>query len=109
MTYKVILLETARQKKSIEKFIKSLSPATTAKLIHSIDLLEKYGPILRLPHSKKIRSNLYELRIRGKEEVRIFYTIAKRKIYLLHAIKKKRQKIPKREISIALERLKKLI
>ena len=77
-----------------------------AKTSHTIDLLKENGSFLKMPHSKKIKVNLYELRIRGEQEIRIFYTFKKRNIYLLHAFQKKSQKTPKKEIQIALKRLK---
>jgi len=58
-----------------------------------------------MPHAKKLTGKIYELRIRGKEEVRIIYAFVKNRIYLLHAFKKKTQKTPIREIKIALRRL----
>lgn len=57
---------------------------------------------------KKIASKLYELRIVSKEQIRIFYTIFRNEYYLLHAFKKKTQKTPKKEIEIALDRIKEI-
>lgn len=62
-----------------------------------------------MPHSKMLGSGLYELRIRGREEIRIFYCFKANKIiFLLHAFKKKAQQTPKREIELALQRVKSL-
>ena len=105
MVWKIILFENKRGEKPVEYFIKSLSAATIAKVVHEIDLLERHGNMLRIPHSKMISNNLYELRIRGKEEVRIFYTFKIRNIYLLHSFKKKSQKTPAKEIKVAKNRL----
>ena len=54
---------------------------------------------------KKLTDKLYELRIRGKQEVRIIYVFRKQIIYLLHAFKKQTQKTPEKEIKIARSRL----
>jgi len=89
---------------SLEKFIKTLEKSTIAKTLRTVDLLEKFGPRLGLPHSKKISRQLYELRIRGVQEVRIFYTFRQSRAFLLHGFIKKSQKIPKKEIHIALEK-----
>jgi len=67
MNWNILLFETNRVEKPVEKFIKSQNPATIAKIAHTLDLLEKYGSFLSMPHSKKITGNLYELRIRGKQ------------------------------------------
>jgi len=91
---------------SLEKFIISLEKPTIAKVLRTIDLLERFGKKLTLPQSKKISSGLFELRVHGKQEVRIFYTFHKSQVFLLHGFKKKSQKIPKKEIRIAIQKLK---
>lgn len=106
MDWQIILFESERGKKPVEEFIKSLDESTIAKTVHIIDLLGKYGPYLSMPHSKKLTENLYELRIRGKQEIRILYSYVKNKIFLLHAFKKQTQRTPKKEIETALKRLR---
>ncbi|MBI3335904.1 MAG: type II toxin-antitoxin system RelE/ParE family toxin [Candidatus Portnoybacteria bacterium] len=91
---------------SLEKFIFSLEKPTIAKILRTIDLLEEFGHRLGLPHSKKINSSLFELRIRGIQEVRILYTFHKNTIVLLHGFVKKSKKIPQKEIKTAIERQK---
>ena len=91
---------------SLEKFIKSLQKPTIAKVLRMIDLLEKFGQKLGPPHTKKVSARLFELRIAGRQEVRIFYTFHKSKNFLLHGFVKKSQKIPKKEIKVALQKLK---
>lgn len=91
---------------SVEKFIQSLEKQTIAKVIHMIDLLEKFGNGLGMPHSKKISDKLFELRILGKNNIRIIYTYHGGKIVLLHGFVKKSFKIPKKEINLASKRLK---
>ncbi len=103
--WEVIVFESARGEKPVEEFIRSLDSSTISKFSHGFDLLEKHGPILGMPHSKKLAQDLYELRIKGKQEVRIIYCFIGKKIYLLHGFKKKTQKIPAREINIAQQRL----
>ena len=91
---------------SLEKFIKSLQKPTIAKILRTIDLLEKFGSKLGLPHTKKISVRLFELRIPGKQEIRIFYSFHKSQIYLLHGFVKKSQRIPRKEIKVAFQKLK---
>lgn len=108
MAWNIIVFESNRGEKYVEKFIKSLNAQTIAKVSHTIDLLEKHGPYLGMPHSKRLTSNLYELRIRGKQEIRMLYGFFRKAIYLLHAFKKQTQKTPQREINTALKRLQTL-
>jgi len=106
MSWNIFLYTTNRNEKPVKEFIKSLSSSSIAKVSHTIDFLKEYGHFLKMPHPKKIENNLYELRIRGEQEIRIFYTFRNKNIYLLHAFQKQSQKVPKKEIKIALERLK---
>ncbi|MEX1013550.1 MAG: type II toxin-antitoxin system RelE/ParE family toxin [Candidatus Paceibacterota bacterium] len=87
---------------SLENFIKSLDKITLAKVIHKIELLEKFGNRLEMPHSKKINKDLFELRISGNLEIRIFFTFYKNKAILLNGFRKKSNKLPKNEINKAI-------
>jgi len=90
----------------VEKFIRALDKQPQGKLIKTISLLETFGHNLTYPHSKKIVGKLFELRIRGKVEIRVFYAFHRNRAYLLHAFIKKTEKIPLREIHTALAKLK---
>jgi len=92
----------------LEKFIHALGPETIAKVLRVIDLLEQFGHQLALPHSKKLAERLFELRVRGKQEVRIFYAFHKGKAVLLHGFVKKSKRIPARELKTALQKSKAL-
>lgn len=94
--------------KSINKFIGSLDDQTIARTLRTFDLLEKFGPGLGMPHSKKVGDNLFELRVRGKKDVRIFYGFHNKTIIVVHGFVKKTQKIPKKELILAKKRLKSL-
>lgn len=89
----------------INDYLLTLQKPTYTKILRQIKLLETMGYQLTLPYSKPISQNLFELRIHGQQEVRIFYCFYKNKIYLLHAFVKKTQKTPLKEISIAQKRI----
>ncbi|MBU1046258.1 type II toxin-antitoxin system RelE/ParE family toxin [Patescibacteria group bacterium] len=93
---------------SIKKFISKLEKSTIAKVLKTIDLLEKFNFKLGLPHSKKIDKNLFELRIYGQQKIRIFYAFYKEDIFLLHIFVKKTNKIPLNELKLANSKLKQL-
>lgn len=107
--FKVFYFQTSRGDYPVQKFIEQQDKATQTKIAHSIRLLVDYGPFLKPPDIKKLQDKLYELRIPGKTEIRIFYTIVSSEYYLLHAFKKKSQKIPTREIKVAIDRMKEII
>lgn len=92
----------------VEQFIKSLETHTIAKTVRTIDLLEKFGPRLGMPHSKKVVDGLFELRMRGNQEVRILYCFYKNDIHLLHGFIKKSQKTPHEELQYGLAKYKRL-
>ena len=89
----------------LERFIQSLDEFTIAKVLRTIDLLAAFGHAFTLPHSKKVHTRLFELRIRGKQEVRIFYSFHKNEAVLLHGFVKKTNRIPKKEMRLALKKL----
>lgn len=83
------------------KFIDSLDSRSRGKVLKLIDFLQKFGNLLGMPHSKHIDVNLYELRARGQQEIRIFYTFRSNQAVLLHGFIKKSQKTPIGEINQA--------
>lgn len=91
--------------KKIEIFVTKLEKPTIAKVLRTIDLLERFGNHLGMPHSKNINRNLFELRIRGQQEIRLIYTFHRNKAIILHGFLKKSQKTPKKELVIARQKL----
>ncbi|MFA5932571.1 MAG: type II toxin-antitoxin system RelE/ParE family toxin [Microgenomates group bacterium] len=89
-------------------FINNLDANAKYKVINTINLLESYGIRLGPPHAKKLTgTDLWELRILGQDNIRILYiAISGKNFLLLHGFNKKKQKTDKREVDIALVRLK---
>lgn len=102
--WNVFFFETTRSNSPVEEYIDSLPKNTVSKVSREIDLLKTYGNDLRMPHSKQLTNNLYELRIRGQIELRILYCFKNSKIYLIHIFKKETDKTPKKELNIGLSR-----
>lgn len=94
---------------AVRKFLQDLPDGLRSKAHGYIILLANNGPRLTYPYSKKVGPNLFELRIKGREAVRIFYCFYKNQIYLLHAFRKKSQKLPPREIKTAIDRMRRII
>lgn len=85
----------------VERFIKSLQKSAQGKVVRLKKLMVEYGGDLGMPHSKMLSRRLYELRVRGRQEVRIFYTSVDHKVILFHGFIKKTRRIPKRELDLA--------
>ncbi len=92
----------------VYEFINTLDERAKSKVINTFDLLEEYGISLGLPHVKKLTgTELWELRILGQDNIRIFYiTVQGKAFLLLHGFIKKKQKTDKKDIKVALDRLK---
>src|SRR3972149_3160571 len=105
--WEIIYYETRQDNSPIRNFIQNLDAKTRNKIADVLDLLEEFGILVGPPHSKKVSSTpLWELRILGSDNIRIFYVaIVNRRFLLLHAFLKKKQKIDKKDIRTALDRL----
>ena len=106
--WKVVFFESSRLDKPVENFFQRQQLSARTKMLHLFELLEVYGSQLGMPHAKQLGSGLYELRVRGKEEIRILYGFKQKSIYLLHAFKKQTLKTPRKELDTALKRLTKI-
>ena len=94
---------------NIRKLIASLDKSTQGKALKLIRVLSVQGKFLSMPFSKKVSKDMYELRITAENNLRIIYAFNRGRIILLHAFVKKSQKLPKKELRIAEERLASLI
>jgi len=92
----------------VDKYIIQSEINTQARIYKALVSLEKYGKYLGMPVSKKISSNLYELRIVAKVQIRIIYCFHGEYAYLLNIFIKKLLKIPKQELTTAKLRYKRL-
>jgi len=98
--YEVRLLDPANE------LLESCSSKMQAKILRTIDLLERFGSNLPQPHAKKLSGyNLKELRVKlGSDIIRMFYFHYKNKIYVITSgYIKKTNKISKNEIKRALK------
>ena len=90
----------------VVNLIKTLDKRAVGKVLRLINLLEKFGNYLEYPHSRKISDNIFELRIRGVQEVRIMYAFCSNDTaVLLRGYIKKTPKMPKRELELTQKRL----
>ena len=85
----------------VAEFVKSLNSDLKDKVITLVDVLEERNGVLGMPDSRSLGKGLFELRLLGAINVRIFYCLHKNTAYLLHAIIKKSQKISKKDIDYA--------
>jgi phage-related protein len=90
----------------IYDYLLSFDDNTVAKIVGDLELLDELGLALGPPKSKKIFKNIYELKTIGNISIRTLYTFRSNSIFILHVFVKKSQKIPKKELKTAINRLK---
>ena len=90
----------------IQTFLLSFDDSTVSKIINALETLDDFGEKIRPPRSKKVTKNIYELRVLANLSVRIFYTFHHNNIWVLHAFIKKSKKIPPKELTLVINRLK---
>ncbi|TWH76708.1 phage-related protein [Azomonas agilis] len=92
---------------SVQHDVLTLPPSILASYLRLADMLEVFGPSLRMPHSRAMGNGLFELRPKGREGIgRVFYCFqVGEQIMVLHSFVKKTQETPNRELNIALTRM----
>lgn len=118
MGYGIEFYQTESGKVPVAEFIRSLDAKQTAKVLRDIDLLKDFGSELHFPYVDSIKGEKYKglMELRTKQASNIFRTfyfvvtkdgkIGTDKAVLLHAIQKKTDRTPKRELDTALARMK---
>ena len=118
MGFELEFYSTENGKQPVVDFIKSLSAKDSAKVLRDLDLLQEFGYNLHFPYVDTIKGDKYkgllELRTKLASNIfRVFYFVLlcdsgsqTHRAVLLHGIQKKTNKTPKKELEIALERMK---
>ncbi len=73
-----------------------------------MDRMLEYGPDLGLPFTRAMGKGLFEIRAKGHAGIArgFFCTISKNKIVILHVFIKKTESTPKKELDLAIKRMK---
>jgi len=104
--FKVNFFETAAGRQPVREFLLELTKENRKEVGGDIRVVQESFPV-GLPLVRKLKPDLWEIRSTIKDGIsRVFFTFYEEKIILLHAIVKKTQKTPTREIDVAIERLK---
>jgi len=79
-----------------------------ARFLRIARTMLEHGPNLGMPHTRAMGGGLFEVRAKGREGIgRAFYcTATAQRIVILHAIVKKTERTPPRELEVARARLK---
>lgn len=83
------------------QFIEDLPNSLDARTKKTLDLLESHGHTLRMPYSRSVAQNLFELRVLGAVHVRLLYCFHNNQAIILHALIKKRNALSAKDIAYA--------
>ena len=93
---------------SVKKDACSLPKSIGAKFEAIMDKMLEYGPDLGLPFTRAMGKGLFEMRAKGQEGIArgMFCTISRNTIVILHVFIKKTEATPKKELDLAIKRMK---
>lgn len=106
--YKVRFYKRKNGKSPIDEFIISAYKSLKTKIARQVEYLEEFGLTFANPSLKKLTGTpFWEVRILGKDSARIIcVAVVNKEIIVVHIFKKKGNKIPLKDIKIALKRYK---
>jgi phage-related protein len=98
----VILYQTSGGKSPVEDFLNSLTFRQRAKALNALTLLGEAGYSLGPPWLEKIEGEIWELRVHvDKVRLRFLFRRVGTDFVVLHALKKKAQRLPAKDIATA--------
>ncbi|WP_338832838.1 hypothetical protein MHLNE_15840 [Moorella humiferrea] len=108
MLWTIEFYETSAGKNPVAEFLSSLSPREQAKIARALDLLREFGPRIGMPYTKHLEEGIWELRVPfGGLAFRLLYFVdTNRFLVVVHAFSKKTPKVPRKELDIAIARMK---
>ncbi len=73
--------------------------------------MEEFGPSIGRPHTAPLGKGLFEIRAKGPEGISrsLFCLVKGQEIVILHSFIKKTQKVPKKHLDMARNRLKEVM
>ncbi len=90
----------------VKEFLEKLSNSQLSKVLRILKAIENNSVQNSFPFTKKLSgTKLWEIRILGKDNIRLIHAIIYHKdILLLHGFFKKKQKTPIKDLNISLNR-----
>ena len=91
--------------------LEALPADMKARFRRIVELIQDHGlERVREPHIKHLEDPLWEMRMKGKDGISraIYVTARGRRVVVVRVFVKKTQKMPRREIVLALERVKEI-
>lgn len=89
---------------SVIEFIDTLEIPVKTDVRRLTALLEEYGHELSMPYSKPIGNGLWELRRKGRPQIRILYGFCRGEAILVLGFKKQRSALRPQDVALARKR-----
>ena len=107
MDWRVVFYRDGDGNEPVKNFILEQSDEAIGAILHVFDLLYRFDLSLGKPYIEKVEGKIWSLRIKHSSDYyRIFYfAVTGKKFVLLHAVKKKRDKLTKGDIELATSRM----
>ena len=107
MDWRVIFYRDRAGNEPVKDFILEQPDDAIGAILHVFDLLYRFDLSLGKPYVEKIEGKIWSLRIKHSSDYyRIFYfPFTGKKFVLLHVVKKKRDKLLKSDIELAINRM----
>lgn len=105
--YKIVFYTDKNGKSPITEFLDSCDDNLSSKILRQFMYVREFGISFRIPNIKKVSgTDFWELRILGKDNIRVFCIGNKKDVHIVHIFSKKKQKTPQKEIKMAVDKIK---
>lgn len=110
MEWKINYYHSHTHRSPIKEWIDALDNEPKAEVFKVFEMLKKYGTDLGLPFVRPLENKIYEVRAKDRSGIyRVLYFAHTDKTFvMLHGFQKKTQATPRKELDIALKRMKEI-
>ena len=107
MDWRVIFYRDEDGNEPVKDFILNQSDSAIGTILHVFDLLYRFDLSLGKPYVEKVEGKIWSLRIKHSSDYYriLYFAFSGKKFILLHAVKKKSDKLSKRDIEMAIQRM----
>jgi len=107
MGWQIVFYRDKDGNEPVKDFILEQPDGAIGEILHVFDLLYRFDLSLGLPYVEKVQGKIWSLRIKHSSDYYrvLYFAFSGKKFILLHAVKKKSDKLQKRDIELAIDRM----
>ncbi|AFV96631.1 MULTISPECIES: type II toxin-antitoxin system RelE/ParE family toxin [unclassified Sulfuricurvum] len=108
MQWKINYYQNQNGKLPVKEWLEDISNEPKAEIFRIFTLLQKYGTELGLPFVRPLEQKIYEVRAKDNSGIYrvLYFAYTDKTFVMLHGFQKKTQSTPRKELEIAIKRLK---